>query len=96
MLQSLHIDEAQASGMKFYKAVGCSKCLETGYAGRLPIFEIMSMTPSLAHLIIERADANDIQKQAVADGMTTLLSDGIAKIETGLTTVEEVLSVAAS
>ena len=96
VLQSLHIDEAQASGMKFYKAVGCSKCLETGYAGRLPIFEIMSMTPSLAHLIIERADANDIQKQAVADGMTTLLSDGIAKIETGLTTVEEVLSVAAS
>ena len=96
VLQSLHIDEAQASGMKFYKAVGCSKCLETGYAGRLPIFEIMSMTPSLAHLIIERADANDIQKQAVADGMTTLLSDGIAKIESGLTTVEEVLSVAAS
>lgn len=96
LLRSLGISKEKASQITFYEAKGCAKCMDSGYSGRLPIFEIMSMTPGVAHLVIQKSDALDIQKQAEADGMTTLLQDGVAKIEAGLTTIEEVLSVAAS
>ena len=65
-----------------------------GYKGRLAIFEIMEMTPEIAQLTMERADTNTLRKQAIADGMTLLVQDGIRKIKQGLTTIEEVLSVA--
>ncbi len=96
VLSTLGITQQEATQMTFYKAVGCSKCMGSGYSGRLPIFEIMVMSPSLAHLVIERKDAYVIQQQAVKDGMRTLLQDGVSKIKDGITTVEEVLSVAAS
>lgn len=78
----------------FYKAHGCEVCLQTGYRGRLAIFEIMVMTSEIAKLTMERADTLVIQEQAIKDGMTTLIQDGIRKIELGLTSVEEVLAVA--
>ncbi|MBI2353283.1 type II secretion system ATPase GspE [Candidatus Dependentiae bacterium] len=96
ILHVLGITPEKAQKMTFYKAIGCSKCMESGYLGRIPIFEIMQVTNTIAKLIIEKADARRIQKQAIEDGMTLLIQDGIAKIEAGLTTVEEVLSVAAS
>ena len=70
--------------------------MNSGYAGRIPIFEIMQMTPAIAQLVIQRADAIRIKQQAIKDGMTMLVQDGITKIEQGLTTIEEVLSVASS
>ena len=96
VIATLGLLQQEAQGITFYKAIGCSKCMDSGYSGRLPIFEIMLMTPTLAHLVIERTDAYQIQKQAMQDGMHTLLQDGVLKIKSGLTTVEEVLSVAAS
>jgi type II secretory ATPase GspE/PulE/Tfp pilus assembly ATPase PilB-like protein len=84
----------KAATITFYKAVGCPACMNSGYAGRLPIFEIMSMTSGIAQLVIQRADSLKIRTQALKDGMTELLDDGIIKIEQGLTTIEEVLSVA--
>lgn len=94
LLKSVGINLEQAKNITFYKAVGCAKCMNSGYAGRIPIFEIMVMTPGVAQLVVARADALQIRKQALKDGMTELLTDGIAKIEKGLTTIEEVLSVA--
>ena len=70
--------------------------MESGYAGRLPIFEVMPISHAIAKLIVARSDAREIQKQALADGMTILMQDGIIKIAAGLTTIEEVLSVATS
>lgn len=96
VLEKLGISDQKAKQITFYEAVGCPKCMESGYAGRLPIFEVMNMSPDIAKLIIQRADAYDIEQVAMKDGMTLLLHDGLAKIEAGLTTVEEVLSVAAS
>lgn len=96
VLRKLNISDQQAQKITFYKATGCPKCMESGYAGRLPIFEIMNMSPDISKLIIQRSDAHDIQGQALKEGMTLLLHDGIAKIKAGLTTVEEVLSVASS
>ncbi len=94
LLESLGIDPARAKTITFYQAVGCAKCMNSGYSGRLPIFEIMVMTPAVAQLVVQRADSLKIRAQALADGMTELVSDGILKIEAGLTTIEEVLSVA--
>jgi type II secretory ATPase GspE/PulE/Tfp pilus assembly ATPase PilB-like protein len=54
------------------------------------------MSPTIARLTMERADANIIQKEAIKEGMTLLIDDGIRKVEKGLTTLEEVLSVAAT
>lgn len=84
------VDEKQI----FYKAVGCKECFDTGYRGRLPIFEVMEITQAVSALIVKRADAAEIKKQAILDGMTTLSMDGIRKALAGFTTLEEVLSVA--
>ncbi len=95
-LAKLGITAEQAKTIKFYKAVGCENCLNTGYKGRLAIFEIMQMTPDIAKLTVDRADSSIVQNQAVKDGMTLLVQDGIRKIALGLTTIEEVLAVATS
>lgn len=93
-LASIGLTEKDARGITFYQAVGCQECNGTGYRGRLPIFELMVMTSGIAHQTMERADTAAISRQAVSDGMTTLLQDGIRKIEAGLTSIEEVISVA--
>ncbi|MFA5999330.1 MAG: type II secretion system ATPase GspE [Candidatus Babeliales bacterium] len=95
-LTALGITPEQAQKMTFYEAVGCPKCMNSGYAGRLPIFEIMQMTPGISQLVVQRADSLKIKDQALKDGMTLLLHDGILKIEAGITTIEEVLSVASA
>lgn len=94
MLKRLAISAAEAKKITFYQAQGCEECLNTGYRGRLAIFEIMVMTGPVARLTIDRADTALIQEQARKDGMTLLIEDGIRKIKAGLTTIEEVLAVA--
>ncbi len=94
LIAALGISPERAKTITFYQAVGCPKCMESGYSGRLPIFEIMQMTPGIAQLVVQRADALKIKEQALKDGMTLLVHDGILKIEAGLTTIEEVMSAA--
>lgn len=94
LLESIGLTQKTAQGITFYKAVGCQECNQTGYKGRLAVFELMQMTPAIAKLTMERADTSLLRKQAVADGMTMLIDDGIRKIKEGLTTIEEVISVA--
>lgn len=94
LLLSIGLTEKEAQSITFYKAVGCDACSHTGYKGRLAIFEMMIMTNEIARLTMERADTSKIRKQAVADGMHLLIKDGLRKIKEGLTTIDEVLSVA--
>lgn len=94
MLAALGLSTKQAAGITFYEAVGCSACSNTGYHGRLAIFEVMRMSDEIARLTVVRADAKQISKAALEDGMTTLLQDGVNKIAQGLTTIDEVLSAA--
>ncbi len=96
MIKSLGLTAQEAKKITFYKAVGCRECTDTGYKGRLPIFEVMQMTPEIARLTIDEVDANTIRDAAIKSGMTVLLKDGIEKIKEGLTTIDEVLSVAAT
>lgn len=77
-----------------YKGKGCVECGNTGYIGRVGIFEVMSITEKIAQLILARPDSASIQKEAVAEGMITMMQDGMFKVIAGITTIEEVLRVA--
>ena len=77
----------------YYKAVGCEKCRETGYVGRISLFELMEVNEKIKKLALDRAAAFIIKKQAVKDGMITLQHDGWKKARDGITTLEEVLRV---
>ena len=72
---------------------GCSKCNRTGYSGRVGVFEVLSMTPSLASTILKDPSEGAIKKEAELQGMVTMKQDGVVKILKGVTTAEEVLRV---
>jgi type IV pilus assembly protein PilB len=76
----------------FVKAVGCSECGETGYRGRVPLFEVLSMTDEIALLV--GAPTREIESMAVSQGMETLRADGVRLAAAGITTLEEVRRVA--
>jgi general secretion pathway protein E len=78
------------------ESVGCERCGGTGYRGRLGIFEILEVNERIARLIGKQADDAAIEREARADGMTTMIEDGVAKCRAGLTSVDEILRVAAS
>jgi len=73
---------------------GCAKCRDTGYWGRIAVFEVMSVTPELADLIAAGVSTDALRIQAHKDGMTSMLEDGIEKAGRGVTTLEEVLRIA--
>lgn len=77
-----------------YKGKGCKECSNTGYLGRIGIYETIIISSAIAKLIIERATAEAIEKKAVEEGMITLKQDGYLKVLDGITTIEEVLRVA--
>jgi len=78
----------------FYQPAGCLECRETGYRGRMGIYEIFTMSPALLQLIKPDADVSQIRAQAIKEGMYPLAIAGAKKVCAGLTTVEEVLRVA--
>ena len=82
--------EAKDDQLKFYRGKGCDKCGMTGYRGRIGIFELLRVTPEMTPLILERADSGSLQRAARAQGMRTMLEDGIRKALRGTTTLEEV------
>jgi general secretion pathway protein E/type IV pilus assembly protein PilB len=78
---------------KLYAPAGCRKCRNVGYAGRVGIYELLLTTEKVRHLAHDNASTWDIQKAAVAQGMTTLRMDGWQKALEGMTSVDEVLRV---
>ncbi len=79
---------------QFFKAVGCGECDNSGYRGRVGIFEVLPVTQKIADSILKRSDSNSLEKEAIAEGMITMKQDGFLKVFRGVTTVEEVLRVA--
>lgn len=78
---------------KFYRGKGCQECNFKGYKGRIGIYEVLEITDTIRNLIIKRVPADEINKQALLEGMNSLLTDGINKASGGATTIEEVLRV---
>jgi len=79
--------------IRVYQGAGCAICHGTGYQGRIGIFEVLEVSPKIASLITAKANANDITTQAISEGMTTMLDDGLEKVTQGTTTLEEILRV---
>lgn len=77
-----------------YKGAGCNICGNTGYQGRVGIYEVLPMSPEVMKLVLDRSSDANIEKQAIAEGMITLKQDGYLKALAGVTTLEEVLRVA--
>jgi len=80
--------------IRLYRGRGCNSCVNTGYFGRVGIFEALEMSDNIQKLIIRKATADEIQDQAVKEGMTTMLEDGAEKALRGITTIEEVIRAA--
>ncbi len=78
---------------KFYKGQGCDQCNHKGYTGRIGIYEALEATEKIRELITGHSNSDDIQKLAVTQGMVTMLQDGLDKVASGLTTIEEVMRV---
>jgi type IV pilus assembly protein PilB len=78
---------------ELYRAAGCSACSNTGFRGRLGLYEVMPMSEELERLTVERASADQMKAVAVEQGMITLRDDGLAKTIMGLTSIEEVARV---
>jgi general secretion pathway protein E len=92
-LESIGLDPGLFTNATLFKATGCEKCFQTGYRGRIGIFEIMLMSEEIKTLILQTYDANRIKSLAVQESMTTLRQDGIQKVLEGVSTLEEVLRV---
>src|ERR671938_951267 len=84
---------AAADGMVFYRKRGCPRCNQTGYRGRVGIYQLLQMSETLETLAAQKASRDEIERAAIAEGMRTLWDDGIAKVAAGLTSVEELARV---
>ena len=92
-LESIGITPDQSQGVTICKANGCESCIHTGYKGRTGIFEMMILDSSLKSLILKTFDSNRIKDEALKMNMVTLRMDGIDKVLTGISTIEEVIRV---
>ncbi|HWY79474.1 MAG TPA: hypothetical protein VNW29_03890, partial [Candidatus Sulfotelmatobacter sp.] len=77
--------------IRMYKGKGCKVCHETGYVGRIGVFEVLEISDSVKELITNKANSDTIKKKAIEEGMTTMFEDGLSKVQQGITTVEEIL-----
>jgi len=83
------VEEAQR--LKMFKGQGCKVCHNTGYKGRVGLYEVMEITDDLRELIMIGASALELRKRAIEDGMITLRQSGLYKVREGVTTIEEVV-----
>ncbi len=89
-LRLLGIDPEEAKKRTFYKGTGCKACQNTGYKGRLGIFEMVEMNNELRELAYKRSATAELREAAQASGMRTLAEDGVIKVFKGISTAEEV------
>jgi type IV pilus assembly protein PilB len=92
-LRALNITEADAANIPFYRPVGCDACHQTGYRGRMGIYEVMKISDRIRRMIAQRASEDAIREVAQSTGMLSLGDDALAKVKAGVTTAEELLRV---
>jgi type IV pilus assembly protein PilB len=81
----------EAPKVKAYKPVGCNVCHNTGYKGRVGLFEVMEVSDEIKDLILAKAHSKELKKKSIEQGMITLRRSGLLKIKEGITSIEEVL-----
>ena len=80
---------AASDGMAFYRKKGCPRCGQTGYKGRIGIYQLLVMTEEIESLAVRRANREDLEAKATEQGMRSLWDDGLAKVVSGITSLEE-------
>ena len=88
-----HVNISYSDDLSLYRAKGCVECNNTGYKGRVGLYELMIASQAIKKLIIERAPVSDIKEEAIANGMTVLLQEGIQLIFAGKTDFKQVMTV---
>ncbi len=92
-IRKLSVFGSPGREIELYHPKGCEQCNETGYFGRSSLTEVLVVSDEIRRLILSRAEAQELHRAAVKEGMRTMYDDGMAKALDGLTTVEEVLRV---
>jgi len=92
-MQALHIAESQLGEANVMRPVGCEKCRQIGYKGRMGIFEIFEVDDEVRHMVNARASTMVLRQRARELGMRTLREDGVRKVLAGRTSAEEVISI---
>lgn len=85
----LHLD----STAKLFKGKGCSECNNTGYRGRIGLYELLVVDNTIRKMIVEKQSSEEIQKFLISKGFKTMRDDGLEKVRQGVTTLEEVLRI---
>jgi len=96
VLHELQMNRGDLNGATVVEGQGCIDCNSTGYRGRAGVYEVMTISPTLRDLILQRASAIEIKRAAVQGGMLTLRRDALMKLRRGVTSVEEVLKETAA
>jgi len=91
LLRTLQLDAEERAGGKFFRGRGCGSCNQSGYKGRIGLFEFLRLSESLREMIGAGASLVDLRQRAQAEGLVTLRAAGLAALYAGDTTVEEVL-----
>lgn len=92
-LEKWGISPDRMSGSTFFNSTGCDKCLNTGYKGRIGIYEFMKLTEPIKNLILQTSDSNQIRSLALQEGMISLREFGLNEVMKGKSTVDEILRV---
>lgn len=95
LLRRMGADDALLEGATIRHAVGCSRCRQSGYRGRVPLLEIKPVTEGISRMIVDRAASIDIEKFAVQEGVHTLRASALRRVATGLLSADEMLRVIA-
>jgi type IV pilus assembly protein PilB len=90
-LVNVGFTQEEAKNLTIYAGHGCRTCNNTGYKGRIGLYEVMDVSDEIQELILVGASAREIKRKAVEEGMLTLRQSGLAKIKAGMTTLDEVL-----
>ncbi len=93
LVQAGYPDRVLPEIQQLFRPTGCAACSNTGYRGRMGLYEVMPMTEELERLTVERASAEALKTVAIQQGMITLRDDGLEKVRMGLTSIEEVARV---
>ncbi len=84
---------AASDGIPFYRKRGCPRCNQTGYKGRIGVYQLLAMSEQLESLAVQKASREDLERAALEEGMRTLWDDGLSKVASGLTSIEELARV---
>ncbi|MDD4975846.1 MAG: ATPase, T2SS/T4P/T4SS family [Bacteriovorax sp.] len=96
LLVACGISPTSAAKITVYKGKGCANCNNTGYKGRVAIYEVLEMSPMVKEILLRHGSTDEIKRQGIKDGMKTLRMCALTKVAQGLTTVDEAVSNSAS